>query len=120
VLAGFDTVSIGEPSARLEDPSSGPSTTAQGWGVSVIESGEFQMIVTNLDGVIWGGGGLIGCANPKTLSVDATAQGSEFTDLVTVGGHTYGIWPPDPNNPNNAADIVRFTPPAACRAIARE
>lgn len=72
-----------------------------------------------LDGVIWGGGGLIGCANPKTLSVDATAHGSGFTDLVTVGGRTYGIWPPDPNNPSNATDIVRFTPPAACGAIAR-
>jgi uncharacterized membrane protein YccF (DUF307 family) len=54
VLAGFDTVSIGEPSARLADPSSGPATTAQGWGISVIESGEFQVIVTSLAAyVLW-------------------------------------------------------------------
>jgi hypothetical protein len=46
VLLGLDTVSIGEPSARLADPSSGPATTAQEWGVSVIESGEFPVIVT--------------------------------------------------------------------------
>ena len=46
MLAGFDTVSIGEPSARLADPSSGPATTAQEWGVSVINSGEFPVIVT--------------------------------------------------------------------------
>ena len=48
MLIGFDTVSIGEPSARLADPSSGPATPAQGWGVSVIESGEFPVIVTKI------------------------------------------------------------------------
>ncbi len=46
MLIGLVTVSIGEPSARLADPSSGPATAAQEWGVSVIESGEFQVIVT--------------------------------------------------------------------------
>jgi len=35
VLVGLDTVSIGEPSARLADPSSGPATTAQEWGVTL-------------------------------------------------------------------------------------
>jgi hypothetical protein len=49
VLLGLDTVSIGEPSARLADPSSGPATTAQEWGVSVIESGEFQVIATKAE-----------------------------------------------------------------------
>jgi hypothetical protein len=50
VLIGLDTVSIGEPSARLADPSSGPATTAQEWGVSVGNSGEFPVIVTNVEG----------------------------------------------------------------------
>ena len=48
MLIGLDTVSIGEPSARLADPSSGPATAAQEWGDSVIESGEFPVIVTNI------------------------------------------------------------------------
>ena len=53
MLFGFDTDSIGEPSARLADPSSGPATTAQGWGVSVIESGESPVIVTTISRVEW-------------------------------------------------------------------
>ena len=48
MLIGLDTVSIGEPSARLADPSSGPATAAQEWGISVIESGEFPVIVTTV------------------------------------------------------------------------
>ena len=52
MLFGFDTDSIGEPSARLADPSSGPATTAQGWGVSVIESGESPVIVTSRGDVL--------------------------------------------------------------------
>ena len=51
MLIGLDTVSIGEPSARLADPSSDPATTAQGWGISVINSGEFPVIVTSEGGI---------------------------------------------------------------------
>ena len=73
-----------------------------------------------LNGMIWGGGGLLACASPKTLAMVTTVKDlGDLSDLVTVGNHTYGIQPPDPNNPNNATDVVRFTPPAACSYIPR-
>ncbi len=50
MLISFDTVSIGEPSARLAGPSSDPATAVQEWGVSVINSGEFPVIVTTQAG----------------------------------------------------------------------
>lgn len=72
------------------------------------------------DGLIWGGGGgsdAIGCASPAALALVATAHGLDgLLDLVSIGGHIYGTYPPAPNYPNNATDVVRFTPPAACDA----
>ncbi len=76
------------------------------------------------DGLIWGGGGggsdAVGCANPATFALVATAHGLDgLQDLVSIEGRVYGTYPPNPNYPNNATDIVRFTPPAACSHISR-
>ena len=46
LLIGFVTVSLGEPLAWLVDREQAHST-AQGWGISVIEPGETSVIVTN-------------------------------------------------------------------------
>jgi len=42
------TISVGEPPAKLVDPYKQAHHPAQGWGISVIESGEYSVIPTTL------------------------------------------------------------------------